>query len=744
MAKSVADVDGQNTAGFSTDGSNVTGFSHMHDSGTGGNPSLGNFPVFPQYCPRDEINNCNFLKDARKLHYVNNSVVATPGYFSLQLESGIKAEMTATEHAALYHFNFPPATAANTSSLSPLILLDLTDLNGSRQNATVSVNENGRIKGNGTFTPSFGSGSFVLRFCADFQGANIKDTGIWVNNRAGTEPKELFVTRGINLFYIEAGAFVRFNRPENGIVSARVGVSFISSDKACQNAENEITGDEWDFDGAKERAEDAWRGKLNVVTIDRTGVEQSLVTNFYSAVYRTMMGPQNYTGENPLWEDGEPYFDSFYCLWDSFRSQLPFLTLVDPTALTEMLCSLLSTYKHLGWLPDCRMSLCKGFTQGGSNADVVLADAYVKNLTSLVPNSKINWTLAYEAVVNDAEIEPLDWSVEGRGGLVSWKRLAYIPYLDYDYLGFGTNSRSVSRTLEYAYDDFCVATLSKGLGKQKDYAKYMGRSMNWLNLWKPDTKSYINGVDTNFTGFLQPKYLNGTWGYMDPIACSPLAGFCSLTSNPAETFEDSIWEYQFYTPHAISTLIPLLGGPSAFIKRLQFLHHSGLTDIGNEPSFLTAFLYHYAGRPGISSQLVRSYVPAYFNDTTTGLPGNDDTGAMASFSAFVMMGLFPNPGQDLYFITAPMFKELRVRVGGEGDGKEAVVRRIGNKDEVFVQGVKLNGESYGKSWISHEFFRKGGLLEVEVGDTEGMWGTREEDLPPSPAYNGGLGRMMEL
>jgi Glycosyl hydrolase family 92 len=249
------------------------------------------------------------------------------------------------------------------------------------------------------------------------------------------------------------------------------------------------------------------------------------------------------------------------------------------------------------------MSLCKGFTQGGSNADIVIADAFVKNLTGTVP---IDWNLAWEAVVNDAENEPLDWSNEGRGGLMSWKRLNFIPYLDYDYLGFGTNSRSISRTLEYSYNDFSVATLGKGLGKQ-NYTTYLQRATNWQNLFKADQTSYINGADTGFTGFFQPKYLNGTWGSQDPILCSPLDSFCSLTDNPQETFEDSIWEYQLYShapppffhadqyhsfvPQDISTLIKLLGGPDEFVRRLDFLHTSGLTDIGNEPSFLTVFLY---------------------------------------------------------------------------------------------------------------------------------------------------------
>jgi len=226
-------------------------------------------------------------------------------------------------------------------------------------------------------------------------------------------------------------------------------------------------------------------------------------------------------------------------IWDSFRVIHPLLTIVDPAAQVQMMASLLDIYKHEGWLPDCHMSLCKGWTQGGSNADVVLVDAFVKNFTT-----DIDWRLALKAIINDAENEPLEWSVHGRGGLQSWKTLHYIPYLDFDPVGFGTNSRSISRTLEYSYNDFCLANLAQGLGESELYGKYIARSTNWQNLWRADQKSRINGTDSGFTGFFQPKYQNKTWGYQDPIDCSALAGFCSLTSNPSETFEASIWQYQ--------------------------------------------------------------------------------------------------------------------------------------------------------------------------------------------------------
>lgn len=491
MAKAAPDVSGQNTAGWSYDLSNVTGFSALHDSGTGGQPSMGNFPLSIQpSCAGDKIEGCQFgSKFERAVDYRNGSVKAQPGYFSLDLTNNIHVEMTVTEHTALYNFHLP------AMATSPMFLIDLTDLQDSRQNATVNVDQTtGRMKGNGTFLPSFGVGSYQAYFCADFKGTSVRDTGIWVNERAAIEPKEIFVNRGYSLFYIQAGAFVRFQMPTSGIVQARMGVSFLNTEQACRSAENEVS--DWDFTRVKTAAENAWKQRLDGIKIVPGGASQALQTTFFSAVYRTMISPQNYTGENPLWKSTEPYFDSFYCIWDSFRTTFPYLTITQPDALAQMIQSLIDTYAHVGWLPDCRMQLCKGYSQGGSNADVVIGDAYVKNL------SGIDWNHAYEAVVNDAESEPFDWGVEGRGGLQSWKTLGYVPFNDYDYLGFGPAFHSISRTLEYAYNDFCIAEIAKGLGHSTDYERYLQRSVNWLNLYKSNqTSFYENGTSTgNFTG----------------------------------------------------------------------------------------------------------------------------------------------------------------------------------------------------------------------------------------------------
>jgi putative alpha-1,2-mannosidase len=176
----------------------------------------------------------------------------------------------------------------------------------------------------------------------------------------------------------------------------------------------------------------------------------------------------------------------------------------------------------------------------------------------------------------------------------------------------------------------------------------------------------------------------------------------------------------------------LLGGPEQFVRRLDFLHTSGLTDIGNEPSFLTVFLYHYAGRPALSSLRAHSYIPSSFNATTTGLPGNDDTGAMASFTAFCLLGLFPNPGQDVYFITPPFFAS--VNITNPFNGKVSMIRNVNfdpNYKDVYIQSATLNGEVWTRNWIGHEFFSEGMVLELVLGSEESAWGTREQDLPPS-------------
>jgi putative alpha-1,2-mannosidase len=281
MAKAVADTNsGSNQGGFTWDDSKVTGFSSMHDSGTGGEPSLGNFALFPYaQCPGDDLTRCAFPKKNRATNYIMDSVTAQPGYFGLKLGSGVQVTMTATHHVSLFKFTFPDF---KSNAGKPLILMDLTDLSDSRQdNGTVTVDpKTGRIMGGGRFKPSFGVGAYDAYFCADFNGGTIADTGIFVNNRPTTEVQELVISRSINGYPLPGGGFVRFSGLDStSSVLARVGISLKSAERACENSEREIP--DWNFDTVKIASQDVWRNKLKWVQVSEEGVNSTYKTMLY-------------------------------------------------------------------------------------------------------------------------------------------------------------------------------------------------------------------------------------------------------------------------------------------------------------------------------------------------------------------------------------------------------------------------------------------------------------------------------
>lgn len=271
---------------------------------------MGNFPIFAHSsCEGDDINNCAFDVLDREADWLEDSVEASPGYFGISLNNSISIETTVTNRSALYRFTFPDqAPAAQNASLSPLILVDMTDLSETRSESKVSVDaEEGRLSGSGSFMPSFGEGRYTMYFCMDFDGADLRQAGGYRDNGTvivapGSDPD---VPNPL-------AAFVQFDAPDNedNQILARVGISFMSTQQACRNAEKEQP--DFDFDGTVKAAEAAWEEKLSVVEIDAEGVDKDFEVIFWSGIYRTMISPQDYTGENPLWDSEEPYYDSFY------------------------------------------------------------------------------------------------------------------------------------------------------------------------------------------------------------------------------------------------------------------------------------------------------------------------------------------------------------------------------------------------------------------------------------------------
>ncbi|EJU00163.1 alpha-1-2-mannosidase family protein [Dacryopinax primogenitus] len=730
--KAVADShSSDNQGGYVSDGSPIVGISPLHDDGTGGGASMGQFKAFPTFCSGG-LDTCVTQETSRMVSPVSGSPSGCPGYFSIGLQNGYTAEVTTTNHAAIHRFT------TNWSAQSPVLLFDLTnDLshsfqgNGNLNIQTLTAQRQGqtitRLTGGGEWNPSFGIGTYDVYFCLDVVGvANyaIYDNGA-INIGATSLPSE--GSPGDQL-----GALLQMPNGTSSFV-ARIGVSWMSSGKACTYAESEIPLiTSQGFDETQMNARAVWNELLTNVQVDATGVSSNTQTLFWSSLYRSFISPMNVTGDNPLWPDStEPYYDSYYCIWDSFRVVHPLWTIVQPQAQAEVIRALIDVYRHTGWLPDCRMSTDMGYTQGGSNADSLLSDSFVKGISA-----GINWMDGYAAVVRDATVEPTLWGVQGRGGIKSRAQLGYIPVGDTSDAVSTVNTvgRSASRLLEYSYNDFSIALIAKGVGDYQGYKYYLNKSMDALNLWDPTVQS------AGFTGFIQPRYSSGEFMYVDPRMCSPVLGHTSCYLNPqgGEFYEASSWQYSFYFPHNMQDVIQnYMGGTSTFLNRLDTLFKNGYSDVGDEPGFMPTFLYNYGGRPDKTVDRVLSTLNTYFSTETAGIPGNDDSGAMGAYAVWASLGFFPVAGQNTYLLSTPLFRS--VTFTNPVTGTKATITANnwdGATTNKYVQSAKLNGRTYTKNWINHEIFSKGGTLELTLGSRPSSWGTQPGDLPPSITTGG--------
>jgi putative alpha-1,2-mannosidase len=310
------------------------------------------------------------------------------------------------------------------------------------------------------------------------------------------------------------GALFSWTNTSPSQIKSRVGISFISVSKACAFKSSEIPS--WNLNTTVSTAKEEWNrdvfSKIRVST--SPSQNQTNLILLYSSLYFMHLMPSDRTGENPLWDSAEPYWDDFYTLWDIFRNTVSLYHLIQPTYYESMIRSLIDIWRHEGFMPDGRSGNYNGLVQGGSNADNVLADAYVKGL-----RGAINWADGYAAMVTNAEVQPFNTfsyddpsaSVkEGRGALYDWIPLGYV--------SSDKSTRAISRTVEYSLNDFSLSQVAKG-EKPEDVQKYLTRSAGWQKIWNSNVSS-VNTTPT-FTGFLTPRRANGTWdvaGY-NPALC---------------------------------------------------------------------------------------------------------------------------------------------------------------------------------------------------------------------------------
>ncbi|KAF5364126.1 hypothetical protein D9756_000963 [Leucocoprinus leucothites] len=746
MVKAGMDTDAPgNHAGYDGDPkSNVTGFSQLHDSGTGGAVPLSNFKLFP-FAECSSFDKCPTSLGSRKIlrHILSDGTpddFASPGYFSTNLSNSIRVELTATRRTALHRYTFPAGTK------HPRIAVDITN-DGQRSSTSPVMTldpDTAQVKGGASFAASFGPGRYSAFTCVTFKGDGFDlgkptEYGAWLANfpiQGTTNILQLYFG-----FIDELGALFTFNRAPKGktTILARVGVSLISSDQACANAEEEIP--DFDFDKVHSDARAQWNDLLGRVQVDTTGVSMDTVKLFYSSLYRTHISPADYTGENPKWNSTEPYFDSFYCNWDTYRTLYPLMSLHDPTTFARIVRGMIDVQKNEGWLPECRGATAMHFIQGGSNGDPIVSEFFVK-FHEQAAALNVSPDDLYNALLADAENESPNWNLQGRQ-TNAWKELGYIP--DDTFSPGGANSKQVSRTLEHAFNDFSIAQVAKILGKTDDQKKYLGRAGNFANVWNPEVS--VPG-SPQIQGMAQLRFANGTFNFTDPRHCSihdPAQATCFLNAANRDGFyEGSPITYSQYVPQDTAKLIELQGGNKSFIERLDFIFEEDYFDATDEPAQQIPFMYHYANRPGLSTQRSRQVIAEFFNTSRNGLPGNDDSGAMGSYAAFYLAGLYPLPATEQYLLSSPFFKQISFF--NPVFNTTTVIKSNnfkGNPEDgtggrVFVQRVTVNGKQYKSNcYLDWDVFKTGSVVELTLSDDIHVsCGNGADALPPSISTGG--------
>ncbi|HYJ45153.1 MAG TPA: GH92 family glycosyl hydrolase [Pyrinomonadaceae bacterium] len=666
----------------------IIGFSQTHVSGTGGGSKYGNFRITPQV---GDIN----LEDLTSPKAMER---ASPGYYTVMLtRPRVRVELTATRLVALHRYTFPASARSH-------LLLDLCSVviagGEARQHplrCSAHLTGPHGIEGNGEFAGGWNPSPYTLHFAAEFDRP-FQTHGAWRGKTV--EPN----ATSVNGEKESVGIFTSFDTRQNPIVQVKIGLSFISPAQARLNLRREVGARS--FDEVRRSAESAWEAALSKITVE--GGTESERRIFYTALYRSQYMPHELTGENVWWKSPEPHYEDYYCLWDTFRTLHPLLTLIQPTRQRDMVRSLIDTFVHTGWMPDARIAGANGLTQGGSNSDVLIADALVKGLKG------IDYPTAYRAMLKNAEVESPRPVYEGRE-VEEYKRLGYLSL---------NHERSVSRTMEYAYDDFCVAEVAEALGHTEEARKYRQRSQNWMKLWDEETQT------------VRPRDARGRW--MTPYSPTRIYSLDRerFTWWGAPYYEGSGYQYSTYVPHDAQGLINRLGGDASFVRWLdKFFDRAaasaeevdGLYTQGNEPDLLSPYLYIHAGRPDRTQAEVRHLLATEYREGRAGLPGNDDAGTMSSWYVWNAVGLYPSAGQSFYYIGSPLFRRTAIRVGQRHTFIiEAPATTAANR---YVQSAELNGKPLTRAWLSHQEIVRGGTLILQMGDRPSQWASLQR--PPS-------------
>lgn len=742
LGPDTAGPDGGAQTGYAYGDDAIKGFSHTHLSGTGCS-GYGHFLVTAT------VGDLETEDSAYQSAFSHETETAEPGYYAAQLEDyDVRAELTTTRRVGLHRYTFPRTDDGH-------ILIDAThfvegnptdqDVEGQPDETPTDADsivagevdihpDRNIITGQTTLTEDFCGGTepYTVYFYARFE-TPFESYGTWDDTApdGGVQPGSTSASGE------DVGAFVNYETDAGDEIELSVGVSFVSTDQARRNLEAEFDGAS--FDEVRADAASEWNDHLGRIEVG--GGTPAQRQTFYSALYHSLLYPQTYSDVDGKYTgmDGEVYTAEGYTqyatfsLWDTFRSLTPLLILAYPEYQRDMVQSLLSHYETGGWLPKWSLANIYTNTMVGDHATPIIVSTYLKGIRDFDVET------AYEAMYKSATQVSRGHNYEGRRGLEYYEEFGYVPFATYApedpsviaqhqtsgdnwHLGEDTvYDQSVSRTAEFAYDDWALAALAKALGQDADYERFLERSRNYRNVFDPDT------------GFMRPRYASGNW--LRPWSPQLWNGFS----------EGNSWMFSWFVPHSVDGLVEAMGGRQTVIDRLdhffsEFVQPTFFAPVshywhGNEPDEQAPYLYNYVGQPWKTQKLVRDIMDQLYGPGPDGLSGNDDMGQISAWYVLSAMGFHPtSPASTHYEIGSPLFESVRVDLDERYyDAEEFTVTAHGAApDKPYIQSANIGERSLERSWLSHFEIQQGADLTLEMGSTPNRtWASEPDAAPPS-------------
>jgi predicted alpha-1,2-mannosidase len=686
------------SSGYHYSDGSILGFSHNHLTGTGC-PDLGNILLMPTVGEL-KLTPGAHPGEGYRARFSHADETARPGYYSVMLpDYQVKVELTATARAGFHRYTFPATTDGH-------VVVDLQHGIGNKMTEAQLTIEDNQTASGYRRSDGWGGGKvyyFVMEFSRPFDSSGV-----------GQGDKEV---AGKQITGKETKGHFDFKTKAGEKILVRVGLSTVSVEGARKNLHAEISG--WDFDAVAKAASKEWDKALSVFEVETP--DKNLKQTFYTSLYHTLVAPTLLSDVDGQFRgpDGNVHQTSGYdyytelSLWDTFRAENPLLTLTQPARVNDFINTMLAHYKIFGqntlpvWPEGGKETWC----MIGNHAIPVMVEAYAKGFRNWDPNEALNDMIAS--------------TEKNREQLGSYRDKGYIPT--------GKGVQSVSKVLEYAYDDSCIARMAKALGKDDLAEKYSKRSQNWENVFDPST------------GFMRGKTADGSW--VTPFGKKEMN---SITFN--EYTEANAWQYNFFVLHNVPGLISKLGGDDKFVARLDEMFDTtekipnlamipdvtgviGMYSHGNEPDHHVAYLYNYAGQPWKTQARVRQISSLLYSNAPGGICGNDDCGQTSAWYVFTALGFYPvDPASGIYVLGSPLLDKATLHLDSKfAKGRTFTVTAKNNSAKnPYIQSATLNDQPLTRSWISHDEITAGGKLVLTMGPAPNKdFGSAPADRPPT-------------